>query len=409
MCRVLVRLVILLILAGVNACQTYPVGRDKRDEIHAVLLAYKQAVNARSHDALRPLLAKSISIDGLPDELSRAAILSGVQWAPAKVEELQTTSISGSPDGFEAKVSLIMPTAAMPLKIGFDQSCKIRSINGESGDKSSETKVSAPFVSAFTAVDGLPFVKATLDGRIGYFLFDTGSSCLLLSKKYFKPSAVSSSSISATVNGISQPDGSLPVRSLEWGGLRVTNFIGELHDFSRMERPEITPLLGAISHKEIRNSSVAFDWKRRTIQLFPTQSNGSRKPLAGERPPAATIPFAYFLHMPLVKARIGAKSYDLLFDSGAQLNILPDTAGMDGHFRQTGFLSGFSSGGAPKSTHSPLGTVDRLTLGEAEYQAFPFAIYRIPYLQGNGMLGTPLLQQGRVEINFRARQISIWR
>jgi len=373
-------------------------------------MAYKQAVNARSYVALEPLLAKSVSVDGLPDELSRAVLLSGAEWAPAKIEELQTVSISGKAEGFEAKIGLYMATAVMPLKIGFDQNIKIRSISGDSVGKSPESKASEPFVSSFTAVDGLPFVKATLDGRTGYFLFDTGSSCLLLSKKYFKPSIMSGNpGISATVNGIARPDGALPVASLEWGNLRAKNIIGELHDFSRMEKPEITPLLGAISHKEVRTSSVAFDWKRKTIGIFPTKPDGSRKPLPGETPAVVTIPFTYFLHMPLLRAHIGSKNYDLLFDSGAQMNILPDANGLNGHFRQSGFLSGFSSGGAPKSAHVPLGTLDKLTLGEAEYQSFLFAIYRIPYLQGNGMIGTPLLQQGRVEINFRARQISIWR
>ena len=268
----------------------------------------------------------------------------------------------------------------------------------------------SPFTSPFVAVDGLPFVKATIDGRSGYFLFDTGSSCLLLSKKYYKPAVMPGNpGISATVNGISRPDGALPIRSLEWGSLHAKDLIGELHDFSRMEHPEITPLLGAISHKEIKNSSVAFDWKRRTIQVFPTQHDGSRKALPGEGPATVTIPFTYFLHMPLLNAQIGSKNYGLLFDSGAQMDILPDTNRLSGHFRQVGFLSGFSSGGAPTSAHVPLGTLDRLTIGEAEYLGFPFAIYRIPYLQGNGMVGTPLLQHGRVEINFRSCQISIWR
>ena len=403
------RTAVLLILAGLNGCKTCSVSRDKRNEIHGILAAYKQAVNARSYASLEPLLAKSISVDGLPDELSRAALQSGAHWLPSKVEELQTISINATPDGFEAKIGLYLQSGSLQFNIGLDQRCKIRSIADDPGIKNPDTKASAPFTSTFTANDGLPFVKATIDGQIGYFLFDTGSSSLLLNEKYFKPTPVAGTpGISATVNGICPPGGSHPVRSFEWGKLLAKNLIGELHDFSRMERPEITPLLGAISHKELRNSSVVFDWKNKTIQIIPTKSDGSRMLRAGESPAAVTVPFTYFLHMPLVKAEIGTKSYYLLFDSGAQLNILPDSDGLDSHFHRTGFLSGFSSGGAPKKAHVPLGTLDRLTLGEAEYLSLPFAIYRIPYLQGNGMLGTPLLQQGRVEINFRSQQISLW-
>jgi hypothetical protein len=302
-----------------------------------------------------------------------------------------------------------MNTSYLPQRIGFDRECRIRSISAEFQEKPKETTASAPFADRFSVSGGLPFVRASVDGRPGWFLLDTGSSGLLLNQKYFrKPDGPSVPGISSGVNGLAPARGSRPVRLLTWGRLSASNISGKLHDFSLMEQPSVTPLLGAISHSELRNSSIVFDWNARSVQVFPTRSDGSRKPAAGERPPAVTLPFTYYMHMPVMKARIGERVLDVLFDSGAQLNLLPDTSGIEAHFRQTGFLGGFSSGGTPSDARSPLGTVDRITLGLVEFRDLPFAIYQIPYLQGKAMLGTPLLQQGRVELNFRARRISIW-
>ncbi len=396
----------LLVLSG---CQTYPVGRDAKAEIRAALSAYKHAVNARSYDALSPLLAKSLSIDGLPDDISRAGLAAGMKWLPFKIVEVRILAISGSTDGYEARTALCMDTSYLPLRVGFNSAFKIRSIGALSPEKPKETNASAPFASRFAVSGGLPFVQARVDGRQGWFLLDTGSSGLLLNQKYFrKPDGPAMPAISAGVNGLAPGRGSHPVRLLTWGSLSASNISGKLHDFSVMEQPPITPLLGAISHSELRNSSVVFDWKAKSIQVFPTRSDGSRKPVAGEPQPALTMPFTYYMHMPVIRARIGERDFDVLFDSGAQLNLLPDTSGIESHFRQTSVLSGFSSGGSPSDARSPLGTVDRITIGQAEFLDLPFAVYQIPYLQGKGMLGTPLLQQGRVELNFRARRISIW-
>lgn len=377
----------------------------------AALCAYKDAVNSRSYEALRRLLAADVRTDGLPDEFSRASLAAGSRWLPANVTEIRIFSLVGRPDGVDARTALCMGSGYLPLKIGFDRDCKIRSIDAIETEKPREAKTSGPFTCTFTVSGGLPFVRATVDGRSGFFLFDTGSSNLLLNQKYFAPgTAAAAPGLSATVNGIAPSRGTRTVRLLVWGRMESALFVGQLHDFSRMERPEITPLLGAISHREIRNSSILFDWKSQTLRIFPTRPDGSRQPLPGEQAPSAVFPFTYFLHMPMVKARIGTKDYDMLFDSGAQLNLLPNITGMEPHFQQSGFLGGFSSGGAPgAAARVPVGTVDRFTLRQTEYLDLPFAVYQIPYLPGKGMLGTPLLRQGRVEINFRLRQFSVWR
>lgn len=407
--RCTLRLGALGLVLFLGACQTNQIGRKQKEDIKNSLRGFQHAINARSFDQLDPILAPNVQVDGLPGELSREGLKAGMGWTPTRVDGIQIMSAAKRPNGVEVKIILCMGDKGLPLKIGFDETGKIRTIDGDPLGKPAAATVPATFTSSFVVSGGLLFVKATIDNRTGFFLFDTGSSHLLLSRKYFTANTEAGMpGISATIHGLKQPDGLVKVRALRWEGLQARDQIGELHDFSQMERPAVTPLLGAISHAELKNCAVAFDWKQKTIQVFPTNRDGSRRPVKGEPPPTATVPFSYFLHLPLFQARIGDKELAVLFDSGAQANLLPELAGLENHFRAFGQLGGLSDGGEPRKVSALTGAMDNLSLGAATYRWLPFVIHPLPYFSGKGMLGAPLFQQSRMEINFPAKKILLW-
>ena len=90
------------------------------------------------------------------------------------------------------------------------------------------------------------------------------------------------------------------------------------------------------------------------------------------------------------------------------MNLLPDLAGLENHFRPFGELRGLSDGGEPQKVAAVTGAMDRLSLGAVTYRWLPFVIHPLPYFGGKGMLGVPLFQQSRMEINFPARRILLW-
>lgn len=398
----------LALLVLLSACQSVPLSRTEKDQVKRAVTAFQQSINTRSLAGLTPYLAPNIQTGGLPPEMSLAGLQSGMYWTRYKVGEFQILSARKRPEGIEARVALYSRGVVMPLRMSFDSAGRIQSIDSAPLWEPPRASVPPVFTSDFTVSGNLMFVQGTVNGRTGYFLFDTGASGLLLNRKYFSAAPeIGAAGISGSVNGLKKRLGYAEVESLRWGGLRVGGITGELHDFTQLEKPTISPLLGAISYNELKDCAVNIDWRARKIQVFATSEDGAKKiPASGPRP-TAVLPFTYFSHLPVVKAHVGDREYALLFDSGAESNVLPDDAGLGGHFRPQGLITitdGSRSGGATGLA----GVVDQMVLGNIAFRNVPVAIYQTPYLSGKGFLGSPLLQQGRVEINFRAREILLW-
>lgn len=398
-------LAILLLAAALGClagCQTTPLAHQR--EIRTTLHTYHQALNNRSFDQLAPLLSDEIRVEGMTDELSRAGLQSGMQWPESRIRDLQILKISGPSGEAEADIALYIRSGVMMLRIGFDDRGRIRSIDETPLWKPAATVVKAPFRTPFTKSNGLMFVKGSVNGRTGYLLLDTGSSDLLLNSKYFSKdrSAGGMQGMMSTVHGLSPRPARSFVHELKWGGLVAREIRGQLHEFSQMEKPEISPLLGAIGFEQLRNCAVAVDWKGGAVGVSP--SGKDAEPSA----PRALIPFSYFLHTPVLYATIGQRTFPMLLDTGAQVNLLPKSDGMDTHFQSLKVLTKISDGGKAGEAASPIGIVDEMRVGGLLFRDMPFAIFDVPYLKGNGILGSPLFQDRRVKIDFPKKTVSIW-
>lgn len=390
------------------SCQTHQATRQEKQAIHGSLQQFQTSVNQRSFADMRAALAPDFRIGGLPTDLSMDGFRAGLENGRMRIEDVQILSLRRQPDGFASRVALYGRKGAAEIAIGFNTSGKIRSIDGEAPGRGKAPRVPDSMTSSFVESGGLMFVKASADGKTGYFLLDTGSSDLLLNPRYF--TGLQSDDIfsfSAGAHGVKKPPGVRRIQDFRWGGFRAAGIDAALKDLSNLERPANTPLLGAIGQAQLQQSSIVFDWKTRHIQLFATNKNGTRK--AGA-PPArrVVIPFAYFLHLPSFPLRVGNREYTMLFDSGASQNLLPDLNGVEGQFHQVGSVMKLSDGGQYREIAAPFGYIDEATLGSITLRRLPVGIHSVPYLDGKGFLGSPLLQQGKMEINFPAKQISFW-
>lgn len=393
-----------ILLAG---CQSQSLTQAERSNIRAAVWGYKKSINKRSFAELSPYLAKDVQVGNLLPGMTQEGFKAGMHWTPKPINEVYILSVRKEADGSEARVAFFSGDMVMRLKIGFDAEGKIRRVDDDPQWKKPEPKLPDVFTSDITVVGHLMFVRGSVNGKEGYLLLDTGASSLLLNRKYFTPTEESGTQgISGSIHGVRKRLGSAEVSELRWGGFLAQKVRGEVHDLSMVEKPENTPLLGAISYEEVKNSSLVIDWPKRKIQVFATRLDGSRKANPAGPPPQAKVPFSYHSYLPMVKARIGDQAYSLLFDSGAEACVLPNKAGLGALFRPAGLIQ-LSDGSARKAT-GLAGEVAEMQIGGVTFTHVPVAIYAIPNLGNKGFLGTPILRNGRVEINFRAREMAFW-
>ena len=239
------------ILAGLllfqSGCQSISMSGSLKGEIRAVLVRYQEALNQKSAEKLFGLLSDKIQVEGMTDELSRAGLKAGMHWPPSAIVGYQILSMRKTAGGTDVKVTFHLRNSMLMMRIGFDEALRIRTIDPVPLWKTPQAKISKAFSSAFVENRGLMFVRARINERTGFVLVDTGSSGLLLNRKYFGADSRNvMPGLTTTVEGIKPRLGSTAVSTFQWGELHAEGIRGQLHDFSSMEAPAITPLLGAV-------------------------------------------------------------------------------------------------------------------------------------------------------------------
>jgi len=398
-----------LLLAGLvlfqGGCGSISMAGSRKREIRAVVARYQEALNQRSAEKLFGLLADTIQVEGMTDELSRAGLKAGMHWPPSAITRFQILSVSEKDGETDVKAAFYLSDAMLMMRLGLDEALRIRTIDPVPLWKPAEAKVSKSFSSTFVESRGLMFVRARINERTGFVLVDTGSSGLLLNRKYFgADSRNAMPGLTTTVEGIKPRLGSNAVRTFQWGELHAEGIRGQLHDFSAMESPATTPLLGAVGHEQLKSCAVVFDWKNRQIDVRAVASGNA----TGPRGAKAVVPFAYFLHTPAFPVRIGNATCRMIFDSGAQINLIPNLNGIESNFRRVESGTKISDGGEYGRQTALVGFIDETSIGGILYRDFPFAVFEVPYLSGQGIIGSPLVQKSRLEINFPRKTISIW-
>jgi len=387
-----------------SGCQSISMAGSRKREIRAVVVRYQEALNHRSADELFSLLADTIQVEGMTDELSRAGLKAGMHWPPSAIVGYQILSMRETAVGTDVQVTFYLRNSLLMMRLGLDGSLRICTIDPVPLWKTPQAKVAKAFSSAFLESRGLMFVRARINERAGFVLVDTGSSGLLLNRKYFvADSRNAMPGLTTTVEGIRPRLGSSAVRTFRWGELHAEGIRGQLHDFSAMESPANTPLLGAVGHEQLKNCAVVFDWKNRQIDVRAADGNST-----GPSGAKAVIAFTYFLHTPAFPVRIGRTTRRMIFDSGAQINLLPNLDGIESSFRRVESGAKISDGGDNARQTALLGFIDETSIGGVSYKNLPYAVFDVPYLSRQGLIGSPLVQKRRIEINFPKKTISIW-
>lgn len=392
-----------------SACGSPRASRAERAAVLASVRQFQHALNQGSSAALDAAVAPDLRVGGLPAGMSLEGLRAGIAARNAWIMDVQILSLRQGPEGLEGIVGLYLKNSAIEMKMGFAPDGKIRSIGGDPGPAKASARIPDVMSGTFLEVDGLMFVTASVDGRKGFFLVDSGSSEMLLNRRYFSPDRTGSLfQISAGVHGVKPPSGEKRVGMFRWEAMRGEGIVASITDLSNLEKAANTPLLGAIGYAQMRDSAMVVDWQARRIQFFATRRDGTRK-VPEPAPAQAEIPFTYDYHMPVFPGTVAGRTRRFLFDSGASVNLLPDAGDYGSHFRRIGAGAKLSDGGQVRETSGAFGVMDEIVIGQVLLRDTPVLLHTIPHLEGRGLLGTPIIREGRFEINFRARVMRFWK
>lgn len=258
----------------------------------------------------------------------------------------------------------------------------------------------APFV----LLNNLPVVQATVDGRTGNFILDTGAEVSLLNQRYFAgvPTATPSGS---GATGALQQTATYRVSRFAWQGLVLLDVRLTATDLTHLGA---APLLGLLGADLLTPYAVTLDYATQTLVL---RAPDGPQPLP---PPRLTLPFTQRGHLPLIPVCIAGQTYALTIDSGASVNMLDQSLLPDLQQELTN-LSTTSLGGT--GTQRQAVTRATLTLAtlanglplrdmETVFTTIgPLARSRpTPIL---GILGYEFLRQYQVTINYPKRVIEL--
>lgn len=258
---------------------------------------------------------------------------------------------------------------------------------------------------SFELVNNLPVVQATVDGRSGNFLFDTGAEMTLLNQQHFKgiPSATPAG---AGATGKLENASSYRVARFDWHGVSFRDADLTAVDLDHLS-PNGPPLLGLIGADLLMHYAVTLDYpKRKIILRVPTKQKPNTPPLK--------LPFVLQGHLPVVRANIAGETYNLTIDSGAGVNMLAEECFTSVKTQLANPFTTNLGGASSQAKAVKGGTIKQITLGKNVRLVDMVTIFTVIGPLANskptpidGILGYEFLRQYQVTINYPERVLEL--
>lgn len=265
----------------------------------------------------------------------------------------------------------------------------------------------------FEVHNGLIFVQASLNGKKGTFILDSGAPYLILNSDAENITYNSSyKSEACGVGGKVKKSGSAHIKSFDWNGITLSE--GNVLSVSMSHLSNKKNILGLIGYCVFNDYTLTFDYKRHKVTAVLNTSLAKEKELNDK--PFTTIPFEMYMHFPVFSMEINGKIYNMALDSGAASNVLyekyvPELKDFITSYRK-GNLTGIGG-----KTKAKKGHIKKLEVGSISYKRLSF-IFENDMLNGlnkkstlkiDGLLGYGFLKQYITTVDFKAKEIRIYK
>ncbi len=261
----------------------------------------------------------------------------------------------------------------------------------------------------------LILVKATVDGKSGYFILDSGASHLYLNRRYFntrnKPNA------RMFAKGIHGMDVNLQIyiaKRFEWGGMKLKKIRAYTNDLQHLEAVLEKKILGLIGYNVLKHYELLINYHTLALTIFRLDKKGSH-PFQQELHPSATaMSFKMSRHFPVVEGKIGGRKVRFGLDTGASICFL-DKRLMKRFTNDMELTASSNITGVTTSKQQiQRANINQINIDFLQFNNIPVAFSSMTHIRNDyqayidGLLGYDFFSNKPIAINYKKKKLYIW-
>jgi predicted aspartyl protease len=263
-------------------------------------------------------------------------------------------------------------------------------------------------------VGRLLLLEGTVDGVIGNFILDTGSSGLVLNKTYFRNCMIIADEEGGGVTGSTGTIARINVRRMMVAELIYTNIPADITPLGHLENRRGVKILGLFGMSLLKNLEIVIDSRNNELQLFKLDKNGNRfGTTASEVKYDIVNKIEQYRNIMFIKASIGGKVLAFCLDTGAESNVLSIDA--PGKVLGTVTITRRSNlqGVGSDQGEVLFGTMNDFILGNRKFSSMETILCSLEALSDkygypiDGMLGYDFFTQGKIYLNLVKKEMGI--
>lgn len=262
-------------------------------------------------------------------------------------------------------------------------------------------------------VGRLFLIEARIDHIVGNFVFDTGSSKLVLNKTYFRKYIVVDEEVAGGVTGSTEGTGRTTVRSLDIADLHFTGLAADVTSLGHIENRRGVKILGLFGLSLLRNMEIVIDLNHNELRLYRLDKRGYRIGKFDQHKFDLIQRVEEYNNILLVKAKVGGKDLDFCLDSGAESNVLSSYSSKTVLSTVTILRRSDMVGVASGQSDVLYGMMNDFNLGGRRFPIMKTIITSLDKMSKSygkvidGMLGFDFFSQGEISINLVRNEMGI--
>jgi predicted aspartyl protease len=394
--------------------------------VNQALMAVVKAINEKNLNPLLPYLlpeTKAANIDGamLQPVLKQVFIQYPSTVETVNITKIQTENTSTRVEstfklanGTEKQHSFLIDEAGKLLEINVLKGASFMK-TGENLNADGKNLMPTMLSSPFEVKKNLIFVEATVNGRKGKFIVDSGSPVLLLNKQYFDD--LTKGDNNKVLGGISGAGGQIVGTSYAvaneflWQNMTLKDVRCLAIDLAHLEKSNKCEILGLIGYNILTHYQTTYDYQENVLTLHKADAENLPKPTGkllyqGD--------FEMAAHLAVVKATIGNQTLKFGIDCGASSALIGTSQyqTIKEYTKEKG--TDDLRGADQKVKVVPVIKIKELKIGELTFKNMKAVVTDIENLnQGtdkkiDGLLGYDFLKKYKTVINYKTKQISFY-